>query len=199
MMNEHVSAMDWVALFSTHRHDAEWMRLQSRVMAHVNACEQCRELYEKGKALSEAAQAMAQANCAGRAGTAAFRAVASADAPMRRALKAQGRLSVCLDSGAEGASFIEDTLELEGCANKYALNPEDDGKRLLDDDDALRLELSGGVLKVSLGAGEPGCDCLLLSEDEGDVAAQVAPGESADLPLPPDSFCTLEITFAEGR
>ena len=198
MMNEHISAQEWIALFSAQRHDADWMRLQSRVMAHVNGCDACRELFEKGTGLREAAQAMVQAIPAGRTGAAAFRAVASADAPLRPAPKARGHLSVCLDSGTEDAAFIEDTLELEGCANKYAMNPEDDGKCLLDDDDALRLELSSGVLKVSLGAGEPGCDCLLLADGEDDVAARIAPGESADMPLPPDSFCTLEITFSEG-
>ena len=195
MNNEHISQKDWVQLFSTQKHNVDWMRLQSRIMEHVNTCDACRELYEKGMALQEAARDLASFEGTNRAGNAAFRKVASADGPKVDPARPLGRLCVCLDSSVGGEAFIEDTLELEGCANKYALNGEDDGRRLLDDDGALALTLSGGALTVRLAEGEPACECLLLSEDENDRRSALKPGSSVQIELPPDSFCSLEIVF----
>ena len=66
MSGGHVSRQDWMALFSANRRDANWMRLQDRVMAHVNGCAGCRDLYEKGMALQAAARAAAGADLARR-------------------------------------------------------------------------------------------------------------------------------------
>lgn len=195
MSGGHVSRQDWMALFSAERRDANWMRLQDRVMAHVNECAGCRDLYEKGMALQAAARAAAGAAEQRCAGESAFRAVASADRPVRAADGPRGRLCVCVDSGAEEAAFIDDTLELEGCANKYALNPEEEGRRLLDDGGALCLELRDGQLLLALGDGEPRCECTLLAEDEEPRRAALEAGRRVGIELPPDSFCTLELVF----
>lgn len=199
MNDAHVSRQDWLDLFSTRRRDAAWMRLQSRVTAHVNGCDECRALYEKGMALQAAARAFA-ASTRSRAGAeSAFRAVASAEGPGIDPTRARGRLCVCLDSGESEGAFIEDTLELEGCANRYALNPEDDARRLADDDGALSLELRNGILTIRLAAGEPSCRCQLLADDEDARQVGARPGEPVEIPLPPDSFCTLEMVFSEDK
>lgn len=198
MNNEHISQQDWIALFSARKHDIEWMRLQDRVMAHVNGCEQCRELYEKGMALREAAMALtAQPSAPYRGIGSAFQAVASAEATTRATGKPRGRLSVSLDSGSECAVFFEDTLELEGYANKFALNPEVDGRCLLDDDGALRIEIKDGKLLVVIRENEIGGKCLLLADGADDRYASAEPGVEATIELPPDCFCTLVITFSE--
>lgn len=199
MNQEHITERDWIALFSARDKDADWMRLQSRIMDHVNGCEPCRELYEKGMALGQAARAVANASAPRMGSGAAFRAVASAGAPRPGASKTRGRLCVCLDTASGAPAFIEDTLELEGCANKYALNPDEDGRCLADDDDALRLTLRGDRLAVYVANGEPGGECLLIAEGEDDRRAALSPGGEAELELPPDSFCTLEITFGGNR
>ena len=197
-MDQHISREEWTALFSNPYPGADRMRLQARVAAHLNGCAACRELYEKGRALQAAARAMA-ASGQSAASRSAFRAVADAEGPARAADGPLGRLCVCVDSGTDDAAFIEDTLETEGCANKYALNPEDDGRCLLDDGEALRLELRDGRVRVALGAGEPDAECRLLAEDEEAHVARASAGQAAEIELPPDSFCTLELVFTEAR
>ena len=195
MNNSHITQNEWVELFSIRNRDKNWMLLQSRIMEHINECAECREFYGKGLALQEASMALAASTGSQLNADAAFQAVASTGKPTRNPNQVQGHLYICLDCSLSGATFVEDTLEQEGYANRYALNLEEEGRCLLDDEGALRLELQDDRLIVALESGEPDCVCHLMPEGSDDCSAKVTAGRDASIPLPSDDFCTLEIVF----
>jgi len=195
---EHISQADWLALFSKRAHDADWMRLQSRIMAHVNQCEQCRRFYEGAAELQSALEAMtAGRSRAGAAGDTAFRAAASGERWQAPAKASGGALSACVDCGEDGAFFIDDSVEQEGCAAKYGMNLEDDGARLEDDGGALTLTFEAGRLIVVAMERGMTATCRVTAEGETvDERTFPADGSRQSLALPADALCVVELEYA---
>ena len=193
--NMHINDSEWVALFSHHALSKEWLLFQSRIMMHIKQCDECRAFYEKSIALRDAARALASA-CA-RMDDSAYQAVASAGG--RQAKKhADGSLSVCIASQAGNMQFAEETLEQLGMAEKYAMNLESEGKRLIDDGEALQLALQDGRLRVQIWEPDLSCRWQLINEDEQSLNGPLtSDGSVNEIPIPADGFMTLEITFSD--
>lgn len=192
MEENHISQAEWTQFFSARQHTAEHMKLQSRILMHAAHCDLCRGLYEKGLDLREAARAYADSAAPFAADDGAYRAVASAGSP-QTAKKHGGSLAVDIDAGT--GCFMEDSLETQGCANKYALNPEDGGARLVDDGGEMTLSLENGEVRVEIPEGKTQVTGQLLTQ-EGETALAFTQGK-ARAPLPAEDFCTLEMFFTE--
>lgn len=192
---EHISERDWLRLLSAREHNKEWMQLQSRLMMHINACPDCKALYDAAVEVRDAARDLRGASARSERED-GYEAVASGAPWERTAPVSAGSLSVCIDQGADAAYFLEDTMETFGAANRFAMNMEEDGSCLEDDGGELRLSLKDGQLLVVLTGGAK-CRCRISIEGGGELQGEIAAdGSDNCFSLPEDSFCTLELIFA---
>ena len=192
MKENHIEKMEWTQYFASQQHTAEHMKLQSRILMHIEHCASCRDLYEKGLALQNAARAYANSAAPFAADDGAYQAVASTGSP-QKTKKRSGSLAVDID--ADMGCFLDYTLEAQGCANKYALNPESEGKRLVDDGGEMTLALEDGKVQVIFRDEKMQVTGHLLTP-EGETALVFAQGH-ARAALPPEDFCALELFFTE--
>ena len=179
----------------------EWMRfaspdcpdtLKARILLHAASCAECRSLLEQIRSARTALHVFSDASLSRGTEGGAFRAVASADGPHREHVS--GFLSVDFGPVNGALRFDPDSLEDSGCAQKYALNPEQEDTVLADDLGALVLRLEGRELILTLSDGEPDASCRILT-DEGDPLVFPLSGTCRQQ-LPEAGLYTLEITFA---
>lgn len=196
--DNHISTSDWIAFFSGRGHAPGREELKRRILAHILVCEQCRAFYERSTELQRAASELAALSSSSTTDSAAYLAVASPEGIVPKR-ETEGSLCVCIDCQVGGAVFITDTLEQNGCAVKYAMNPECDDRILTDDGDALSLSLSNDSLSVTLSESAGTVNWQLFTDNpEQDQSGQLeGDGHPADISLPRDGLCTFEIRFGK--
>lgn len=188
MTNQHIAREEWL-LFYKNR-DA---KISIRVLSHVAACRQCREVYDKAADLASAASACAVASTANQ--YSGYAAVASRS-PMDMKPDAGSTLTVDIDMDGGRAIFLADSIEASGSARMYALNPSEDGTCLQEDADAFTLTAKGSTLTLRVEEALMGSVSAVLRSIGTEELPLVFEGCEASAVLPCDDMYVLEITFA---
>lgn len=196
--DEHISTSDWIAYFSGRGHTPGREELKREILGHILVCERCRAFYECSAKLQRATEELAALSSSAATDSAAYLAVASPESTWPKR-EMEGSLCVCIDCQADGAVFIADTLEQNGCAIKYAMNPESNDRTLTDDGDALSLALSNNLLSVTLSEPAETVSWQLFTDNpEGEHSGQLeGNGHPVAISLPRDGLCTFEIRFGK--
>ena len=189
MSNQHITREEWL-LFHKNRSP----QISLRILGHVAACRQCREIYDKGADLACAASACAAA--ASPANRYSGYAAVASRSPIEMKPDAASRLTVDIDVDGGKALFLADSIEATGSARMYALNPSEDRTCLQEDGDAFTLTTKDGILTLRVENALAGRVSAALRSIDVEDLPLVFNGCEASANLPGDDMYVLEITFA---
>jgi len=196
MNKQHITRDEWIQFYAASQPSQSNPSLQGRVLAHVAFCKECALIYKGARTLKNAT-----ANAFSVLGwnnhediDSAYLAVAS-DSQLNKRETQTGYISVEID-GQEGLfRFVDDSVTTKGCANKYALNTEDDGLTLRDDFDAVILTIRDGKLILRLEDGSIHAQGVLHTLEKTQSLEKA--GNMYIVALPQNALCFLEITLSE--
>lgn len=197
MKNQHITKEEWLSFFADYPMQKD-LQLNDKILAHVEVCEECRELYTSAAELYKAAREYAAVagpftNVSGDAG--AYRAVAAygevSDLP-----DAAGSVKIDIDFNGSMGSFDADTLELEGTAYRYLFSVEENGKQLNEQYGEAGIQLEGNLLTITVADSLVGKvhAYLRVYEDLQDVTFEGTHGQCI---LQQDDIYQLIIHFDE--
>lgn len=168
--------------------------LKSRIIMHAACCEECRDFIRKINLLKTTLASAGQeiVSTPFIQNKQAFARVASDGSTDTSGLES-GTLTVPIQYKEGRFVFVKEGLVRKGCAGKYALNPENNGTILRDDEEALILQLSGKMLTVLLADSEPTAYVSLYGGDK--ASAFCLPGSECSLELYGTDLLELEIRF----
>jgi len=196
MNKRHITRDEWTQFYTVSQPSQSNPSLQGRILAHVAFCKECALIYKGARTLKKT-----PANAFSVLGwnnyediDSAYLAVAS-DSQLNKRENQTGYISVEID-GQEGIfRFVDDSVITKGCANKYALNIEDDGFTLRDDFDAMILTIRDGKLILRLEEDSIHAQGVLRTLEK--TKSLEKEGNMYIVALPQNALCFLEITLSE--
>ena len=141
MSKQHVTMEEWQLFYMNASSGNK--SLHKRILNHVISCPECRAFYDHANALADAANALARTSRPAQED--GYAAVAGMEMPLTKTAQTN-TLTVNIDVNADGAVFLDDTVETTGSARQYAVNAENDGTCLVEDGGAFTLTLQDGTL-----------------------------------------------------
>lgn len=195
---QHITNSQWVEFFYKDHSDAQWQALEQLILSHIEHCSDCKQLYEKGEAVRSALlQAAVRPASVPTYTDSAYVAAASYDQPDESIPDvAEDMLSVTVKNAAS-ARFIVGSLDCQGLARQYALNPQNENRALVDDENRLSLLLENGKIYITLDDPDFRCSVRLLADSENPPCYDVSAAHQLALDLPGNEYVIVEIRFTE--